>query len=182
MIGDGTQADPEDPNMAEQNGYLPSGAAAAWRIRFRLPADAMVTGTNPLLLLDELRKLGPTSVAALTEDVPPLEDIDPGLSYLRWEVVVRTTQPRSAIEQVFLFVLDEMELAIDRLMMEANVAPEYTARGDTAGAGRTRAASRRPSVTASRDRCLSPTNARRRPAQSPEASTPSAFRPSGSTN
>ena len=31
---------------------------ATWRIRFRLPADAMATGTNPLLLLDELRTLG----------------------------------------------------------------------------------------------------------------------------
>ena len=41
-------------------------AEVAWRIRFRLPADAMATGTNPLLLLDELRALGPASVTVLT--------------------------------------------------------------------------------------------------------------------
>ena len=86
---------------------------ATWRIGFRLPADAMVTGTNPLLLLDELRTLGTATVSALTAGVPSLEEIDPGLSYLRWIVTLRTDQPRSAIEQVFLFVIDEMELAIE---------------------------------------------------------------------
>ena len=85
---------------------------ATWCIRFRLPADAMVTGTNPLLLLDELRTLGTASVSVLTDGVPPLEEIDPTLSYLRWTVTLRTDQSRAAIEQVFLFVLDEMELEI----------------------------------------------------------------------
>lgn len=91
----------------------PVRGEADWRIRFRLPADAMATGTNPLLLLDDLRTLGPVSVAALTDGVPGLEAIDPGLSYLRWNVTLRTNQPRSAIEQVFLFVLDDMELEIE---------------------------------------------------------------------
>jgi two-component system chemotaxis sensor kinase CheA len=84
-----------------------------WRIRFRLPADAMVTGTNPLLLLDELRALGTASVTALTAGVPPLGELDPGLIYLSWDVRLLTNQPRSAIEQVFLFVIDEMELEIE---------------------------------------------------------------------
>ncbi len=87
-----------------------------WRVRFRLPADAMATGTNPLLLLDELRTLGTASVTALTGGVPALEAIDPGLSYLSWDVTLRTDQPRAAIEQVFLFVIDDMELDIDPVM------------------------------------------------------------------
>jgi two-component system chemotaxis sensor kinase CheA len=87
----------------------------AWRVRFRLPADAMATGTNPLLLLDELRTLGAASVVAQSGDVPPLEDIDPSLCYLRWIVTLRTEQPRAAIEQVFLFVLDDTELEIERI-------------------------------------------------------------------
>src|SRR6185437_6467905 len=31
---------------------------SGWIVRFRLPSDAMAAGTNPLLLLDELRGLG----------------------------------------------------------------------------------------------------------------------------
>jgi two-component system, chemotaxis family, sensor kinase CheA len=61
----------------------PDDGEATWCIRFRLPADAMVTGTNPLLLLDELRTLGTAEVFARTDGVPSLEEIDPTLSYLR---------------------------------------------------------------------------------------------------
>ena len=93
----------------------------AWRIRFRLPADAMATGTNPLLLLDELRTLGPATVQAQIEGVPALEDIDPSLCYLRWVVTLRTEQPRAAIEQVFLFVLDDTELEIERIVSEPDL-------------------------------------------------------------
>jgi two-component system chemotaxis sensor kinase CheA len=84
-----------------------------WNIRFRLPREAMATGSNPLLLLDELRSLGPTTVTVLTDDVPSLEEIDPTQCYLHWEVQLRTTQVRAMIEQVFLFVLDDMELEIE---------------------------------------------------------------------
>ncbi|MEA2725787.1 MAG: two-component system, chemotaxis family, sensor kinase CheA [Acetobacteraceae bacterium] len=89
-------------------------AEAGWRVRFRLPIDAMATGTNPLLLLDELRGLGTASVVALTDAVPLLEEIDPGATYLHWDVLLRTDQPRAAIEEVFIFVIDDMELEIER--------------------------------------------------------------------
>jgi two-component system, chemotaxis family, sensor kinase CheA len=99
-------------------------AEASWRVRFRLPIDAMATGTNPLLLLDELRGLGTASVVALTDAVPLLEEIDPGATYLHWDVLLRTDQPRAAIEEVFIFVIDDMELEIERPVPPiAEVAP-----------------------------------------------------------
>jgi two-component system, chemotaxis family, sensor kinase CheA len=88
---------------------------AGWFIHFRLPADALSTGTNPLLLLDELRGLGTASVTALIQHVPPLEAIDPVACYLGWNVTLRTEHPRSVIEDVFLFVIDDMELNIEPL-------------------------------------------------------------------
>jgi len=84
-----------------------------WRVRFRLPKGAMATGTNPLLLLDELRELGEATVVALTEQVPPLEELDPTECYIGWEVMLTTTRSREHIEQVFLFLLDDMELSIE---------------------------------------------------------------------
>jgi two-component system, chemotaxis family, sensor kinase CheA len=114
---DAVEPQPADPLQRSQN-----GREAVWRICFRLPADAMLTGTNPLLLLDELRTLGQGSVTALTEDVPGIEAMEPTLLYLRWEVILRTEQSRSAIEQVFLFVLDEMELEIEQVAGDANAA------------------------------------------------------------
>lgn len=89
--------------------------ATTWRIRFRLPQDAMATGSNPLLLLDELRELGSATVTALTDGVPPLEELMPTNCYLRWDVMLTSEQPKSAIEQVFLFLLDDMELKIEEI-------------------------------------------------------------------
>lgn len=94
------------------------GSASGWRIRFRLPGDAMAMGTNPLLLLEELRDLGPCEIVADDEAVPPLDDFDPLVIYLGWDVTLRADVPREAIEDVFLFLRDAMELSIDPLADE----------------------------------------------------------------
>jgi two-component system chemotaxis sensor kinase CheA len=87
-----------------------SPTPTAWRLRFRLPTDAMAMGTNPLRLLDELRALGPCSVRPDASRIPPLEELDPTECHVGWEVMLSTDQSRDAIEQVFLFVVDGMEL------------------------------------------------------------------------
>ena len=93
----------------------PAANAVTWRIRFRLARDAMAMGTNPLLLLDELRTLGPATVVAETGGVPPLETIVPTDCLVSWTAILTTGHPRAAIEDVFLFVIDGMDLAIERV-------------------------------------------------------------------
>jgi two-component system, chemotaxis family, sensor kinase CheA len=97
----------------------PSAPAAnvpeTWRIRFRLPKDAMAMGTNPLLLLDELRALGPATVTAQTSQIPALDALTPTECHVGWDVVLTAPSPKAAIENVFLFVLDDMELSIERI-------------------------------------------------------------------
>jgi two-component system chemotaxis sensor kinase CheA len=84
-----------------------NAGVVTWRIRIRLPQEALATGTNPLLLLDELRALGSCTVVAQVDEVPVLEALDPTRCHVGWDVVLSTEQPRSAIEEVFLFVLDD---------------------------------------------------------------------------
>ncbi|SMF75339.1 two-component system, chemotaxis family, sensor kinase CheA [Tistlia consotensis] len=91
---------------------------ATWRIRFRLPRDAMTSGNNPLPMLAELRGLGTATVVAQTDGLPAFDELVPTDCYFGWDVVLTTDQPRGAIESVFLFVLDEMELQIDRIETE----------------------------------------------------------------
>ena len=93
-----------------------------WRIRFRLPENALVLGANPLLLLDELRELGACEVAVAAEAVPPLEDIDPAVCCFGWQVLLTTDRPRQAIEDAFMFVSDGMELSIEPLAADAPVS------------------------------------------------------------
>ncbi|WP_341992752.1 chemotaxis protein CheA [Azorhizobium sp. AG788] len=83
-----------------------------WHIRMGLPRDAMANGTNPLLLLDELREMGEAIVTARTDAVPSLAEIDPATCYISWQIVLRTSEPLSAIEDVFLFIRDDMDLEI----------------------------------------------------------------------
>jgi len=95
-------------------GQAPAAPAAiTWRIRLRLPKDAMATGSNPLLLLDELAALGEATIIANVDDVPVIAALDPFDCHIKWEVILTTTRSKSAIEDVFLFVLDDMELAIE---------------------------------------------------------------------
>jgi two-component system chemotaxis sensor kinase CheA len=89
--------------------------ATAWKIRIRLPANALANGINPLPLLDELRELGACEVQATTDEVPPLAELVPTECRIGWDVLLTASAPRSAIEDVFIFVLDEMTLEIEEV-------------------------------------------------------------------
>jgi two-component system chemotaxis sensor kinase CheA len=109
-----------------------------WRVRFSLPADALVNGTRPLPLLDELRELGECSVVALTDAVPDFDVLVPTECHLAWDVTLVTQHGRDAIEDVFIFVIDDMTLDIQDLNAAADeavadvVATSLTAQGGPA--------------------------------------------------
>ncbi|NNU51460.1 chemotaxis protein CheA [Rhizobium sp. WYCCWR 11279] len=85
------------------------------RIRFSLPANSMANGTNPLGLLDELRDLGECTVRANTSAIPPLDELTPTELHISWDVTLTSEQDRSAIDDVFIFVLDDMELSVEEI-------------------------------------------------------------------
>lgn len=87
-------------------------AAGGWRIAFRLPTDCMTNGTNPLMLLDELRSLGDAKVSAQTDQIPSLDELDASQCHLGWQVELHGDVSRADIEDVFIFVMDDMDLDI----------------------------------------------------------------------
>ncbi|MHC2359931.1 chemotaxis protein CheA [Rhizobium leguminosarum] len=93
----------------------PAKMKNSWRIRFSLPANSMANGTNPLGLLDELRDLGECSVRANTSAIPALDDLVPTELHISWDVTLTSEQDRSAIDDVFIFVLDDMELSVEEI-------------------------------------------------------------------
>jgi two-component system chemotaxis sensor kinase CheA len=104
----------------------------SWRIVFRLPNDALAFGTNPLLLLDELRELGACRITALTDRIPTLEEMEPTDSYLGWEVELTTAGGLDKIEDVFMFIRDGMDLTIEPAELPAPVAVADAAPADAA--------------------------------------------------
>jgi two-component system chemotaxis sensor kinase CheA len=88
-------------------------SVVTYRIRFRPNSDIFASGTNPILLLDELKALGPHQVTAQTNNIPPLENLNPESCYLYWDIILTTADGINAIKDVFIFVEDECELEIE---------------------------------------------------------------------
>ncbi|MBC9032618.1 chemotaxis protein CheA [Sphingomonas sp. JC676] len=115
------------------SGALAAAAAAGpakkgWRLFFRLPPESMANGTNPLMLLDELRELGECKIIARTDAIPPLAELVPVECHIGWDVELHGDISKDDIEDVFIFVMDDMELKIEPLASEpaADAAPADT--------------------------------------------------------
>lgn len=122
--GDGTARQAEgDAILAQLQAALDAAPAPepalpvelGWRLSLRLPPDAMCNGINPLALLDELRTLGACRIVARTEQVPPLADLAPTECHIGWDVELRGAVSKADIEDVFLFVIDDMDLRIEQI-------------------------------------------------------------------
>jgi len=72
-------------------------------------------GTNPFLLIDELVGLGKAKVNIFHSNVPDFENFVFDLTYIWWEVILSTEQDEDAIKDVFIFVEDDCELAINKI-------------------------------------------------------------------
>ena len=114
--------DPEPgivPIAAATQTVTTGGQVLDWRIRFRPGPDILLNGTNPLLLFRELRELGRLRIDLDTVAIPPLDQIDAERCYLAWDMVLTTPAASEAIRDVFMFVEDDCELAIERVPGQA---------------------------------------------------------------
>jgi two-component system, chemotaxis family, sensor kinase CheA len=87
--------------------------STTYRIRFKPSTDVFFTGTNLLLLLDDLRSLGECKVVAQVDNIPPLDEINPEYCYISWDMILTTDQGINAIKDVFIFIEDSCELTIN---------------------------------------------------------------------
>jgi len=105
-----------------------------WQLHIEFDSDILRNGSNPLDLLDDLGKLGPCFVVALTDDVPFLDEMDPERCFLKWDVTLHSDCDRGAIDDVFIFVQDEMKLVCESLAsvdMAPPLAPFEMPTGDS---------------------------------------------------
>lgn len=130
-----------------------------FRIRFRPDRALMVSGTNPVSLLNELRELGECTVVAKTDAIPPLGEIQADQIYFSWEITLTTGRGQNAIKDVFIFVEDGSKLSIEPVAAlptpdePRKTAPEPTRAeaapfGDLAPAGRASALKKPPTKDA----------------------------------
>ncbi len=111
-------AENEPPEPDHESGSpTPIGESeeVTYRVRFRPDRELLASGTNPILLLEELRTLGRCWIKAQTSEIPPLKDFKPEVCYLYWDILLTTNKGIEAIKDVFIFVADESELKIDAI-------------------------------------------------------------------
>jgi two-component system chemotaxis sensor kinase CheA len=109
---------------------LPAEAVAAepglseeWLIHLRPGPDLLRNGTNPLVLLREMRALGELRIQLDNTAIPPLVEIDPERCYVAWDMVLKTAAGREAIRDIFIFVEDDCDLRIEPACLEAPGPP-----------------------------------------------------------
>jgi len=83
-------------------------------LRIRLVPNPTIwrTGTRLNILLKELRALGNAVVRVDPRGVPALDELDPTLCFLHWEVVLLTRADDRTVEDVFMFVKDTCRVDI----------------------------------------------------------------------
>jgi two-component system chemotaxis sensor kinase CheA len=109
LLGSGAveQARAAAEPQATQHVVLESSGQAAtrvWKIVFTPTRQLFAGGTDPLQVFEELRSMGACSVTALLGGVPTLEEIDPGVCYLAWEIVLTTDRSLQELRDAFIFV------------------------------------------------------------------------------
>ena len=116
-VGSGAGSASGASSGAESGSGSDAGAAAGqvreWAIHFAPGPDFMLNGTNPLLLVRELKQMGGLAVRASMAAIPPLAELDPERCYISWEMLLATAAGLDAIRDVFIFVEDSCELTIE---------------------------------------------------------------------
>ncbi|MCG2631491.1 chemotaxis protein CheA [Bradyrhizobium sp. WYCCWR 13023] len=85
---------------------------AGWHLYLEFESHILRNGSNPLDLLEDLCKLGPCFVVPVTDGIPFLDEMEPEDCYLKWDVKLHAACDKAAIDDVFMFVSDEMKLTL----------------------------------------------------------------------
>jgi two-component system chemotaxis sensor kinase CheA len=115
---------PEASNAVEAKVLGVDSGPSCYRIGFRPNREIFFSGTDPASLLLELTDLGKLDVVCDPLDLLAVEDFDPEQCYLRWEAVLDTDQPESAVRGVFQFVEEDCQVSIEREQLASAVHAE----------------------------------------------------------
>jgi two-component system, chemotaxis family, sensor kinase CheA len=90
-----------------------------FEITFKPERGLFRQGGDPLLLLQDLRKLADTCEVKLHEStLPPLAEFDPEDCYLSWTISLRTQASIEQVRDVFVFVEDSSDLSITEKLQQ----------------------------------------------------------------
>ncbi|MGA2125481.1 MAG: chemotaxis protein CheA [Xanthobacteraceae bacterium] len=118
---------PSPPPPDAQATAADSTRATTYRIGFEPLAELFRHANEPLLLVRELRRLGPVEVSCDASRLPALSALEPDDAYLSWVFHLVTDRPPAAIAEVFEFVDEDCTLTIAAVSTETEPAAAVAA-------------------------------------------------------
>ncbi len=86
---------------------------AHYLVLLKFHRDFLESGVDLMMWFMEMEEQGEIISTYLdTADLPPLHDIDPSLLYIYWIVIIKTSQSKEDIEEMFTFVSDQGDLTV----------------------------------------------------------------------
>ncbi|PIR39294.1 MAG: chemotaxis protein CheA [Alphaproteobacteria bacterium CG11_big_fil_rev_8_21_14_0_20_39_49] len=93
-------------------------------IQFKPKEDMLISGNEPLLIINELKSLGELQCEINTDNLPDIEKLNPEKCYVSWSFSLETEKTLEDIREVFEFVEDECELIIEKIAGFAKEIPK----------------------------------------------------------
>ncbi|HYJ39991.1 MAG TPA: chemotaxis protein CheA [Steroidobacteraceae bacterium] len=118
MSESGTAAAPAAAASAPSPGKVAASGdkpLPGWRIKFVPGPELLRHGNDPLRILRELATLGNLKVSVDAGRIPALNDLDPEVCCMRWNLEVQGEIDRAAVLSVFEWAETECELTIERV-------------------------------------------------------------------
>jgi len=96
-VGAATETDSTTDRVAT------AATASGRRLLFRLLGPSLAMGARPEIVLDELRALGATGIAADVSEVPSLDRMDSEQCHIGWSMTLPPAVTEAQVEEVFIF-------------------------------------------------------------------------------
>ncbi len=107
-----------------------------WNIAFSPHLNLLKTGNDPVRMFRELAQLGELTTAVDFQGVPDLFELDPEECHLSWKLKVLGDIPEAEIYDIFDWVEDECDLAIQPLSFPIEHEGQSSATPDLAGSNK----------------------------------------------
>lgn len=99
-----------------RNEYIPVKVikkVVTYRIFFNPDPDIFLTGTNPLIMVNEVLELGEGVVIPCYSQIPSISDINIEKCYISWEIYVTTSESVNKIHDIFIFLTGDFTLKVE---------------------------------------------------------------------
>lgn len=125
LLGESVNGDTDASSSLALNDVASDASDASeqadWQVKFEPHAEMFFSGNDPLRILRELKELHASCVvSADASQLPDIEDIEAELCYLKWTAHLPAEVAEDDIREIFEWVEDECDLAIERILPSLN--------------------------------------------------------------